>query len=69
MHHFIQIIVSFVVSGFAFPVVAHWTHFPVGWLKMQNFTDFAGAGVLHIVSSEFFNFNASISNSFSFTKI
>ena len=41
---------SFLVSGFAFPVVAHWTHFPLGWLQVQKFTDFAGGAVLHIVS-------------------
>jgi ammonia channel protein AmtB len=40
---------TFLVSGFAFPVVAHWTHFPDGWLRVHKFTDFAGAGVLHIV--------------------
>ena len=40
---------SFIVSGFAFPVVAHWTHFPKGWLQVRKITDFAAAGALHMV--------------------
>eukprot|EP01094_Clydonella_sp_ATCC50884_P013296 TRINITY_DN23586_c0_g1_i1.p1 TRINITY_DN23586_c0_g1~~TRINITY_DN23586_c0_g1_i1.p1 ORF type:complete len:451 (+),score=111.72 TRINITY_DN23586_c0_g1_i1:171-1523(+) len=40
---------SLLITGFIYPVVAHWTFSGQGWLTLQlNYADFAGSGVVHI---------------------
>jgi ammonium transporter, Amt family len=40
-------IISFWLSVFVYPVVVHWT-WGLGWLYMENYTDFAGSGIVHL---------------------
>jgi len=40
---------TLVLSGFIYPVVVHWVWDVDGWLFTNNFIDFAGSGVVHMV--------------------
>ena len=44
------LIYSAVMSGFIFPVAVHWAWTEQGWLGAVGYQDFAGAGVVHLVS-------------------
>jgi Amt family ammonium transporter len=46
-----DLIYSFAVSGFIYPIVGHWIWGPDGWLATMNtpFRDFAGSTVVHTV--------------------
>ena len=41
-------IYSVLVSGFAYPLVAHWVWSEDGWLAKRDFVDFAGSGAVHM---------------------
>lgn len=42
-------ILSGYMTGWVYPVVAHWVWSPNGWLYKDEFIDFAGTGVVHLV--------------------
>src|SRR3954451_5511438 len=46
-----DLIYSFAVSGFIYPIIGHWIWGPDGWLATMNtpFRDFAGSTVVHTV--------------------
>lgn len=41
---------SVVVSGFTYPIVSHWVWSPDGWLRTSGYSDFSGAGVVHLLA-------------------
>ena len=43
------IVYSLVTSTFIYPPVAHWVWSDQGWLNLQGFEDYAGAGVVHML--------------------
>jgi ammonia channel protein AmtB len=43
------IIYSLFVCSWVYPVVAHWCWQDDGWLKQEDYIDFAGSGVVHMV--------------------
>ena len=36
------------ITGFIYPVIAHWAWHPEGWLNINGFHDFAGSAVVHL---------------------
>jgi ammonium transporter, Amt family len=40
---------AFILSGYVYPVIVAWV-WGSGWLAQRGFTDFAGAGVVHMVA-------------------
>lgn len=38
------------VSGVTYPIVSHWVWSPDGWLVKIGFSDFSGAGVVHLLA-------------------
>ena len=48
------ILYSILITGFIYPVVAHWAWHPCGWLNINGFHDFAGSGVVHLTGGDFF---------------
>lgn len=40
---------AFILSGYVYPVIVAWV-WGSGWLAQNGFTDFAGAGVVHMVA-------------------
>ena len=40
---------STVLSGFVYPIAAHWAWTGQGWLAGHGYTDFAGSGVVHLL--------------------
>jgi Amt family ammonium transporter len=42
------IVYSVMITGFIYPVIAHWAWHPIGWLRMHNFHDFAGSAIVHL---------------------
>lgn len=40
---------NFHFSGIIYPIVIHWVWTPQGWLNKLGYTDFAGAGPVHIL--------------------
>eukprot|EP01102_Stenamoeba_stenopodia_P021603 TRINITY_DN8756_c0_g1_i1.p1 TRINITY_DN8756_c0_g1~~TRINITY_DN8756_c0_g1_i1.p1 ORF type:complete len:510 (-),score=84.70 TRINITY_DN8756_c0_g1_i1:213-1670(-) len=41
--------VSVFLSGWIYPIIAHWLWGPGGWLNTMSVIDFAGSGVVHVV--------------------
>ena len=39
---------SVMITGFIYPVIAHWAWHPEGWLNINGFHDFAGSAVVHL---------------------
>ena len=35
------------ITGFIYPIIAHWTWHKEGWLRINGFHDFAGSAVVH----------------------
>ena len=48
------ILYSILITGFIYPVVAHWAWHPCGWLNINGFHDFAGSGVVHLTGGNSF---------------
>lgn len=46
-----DLIYSFVVSGFIYPIVGHWIWSSDGWLAGLGFADFAGSTVVHLTGA------------------
>jgi len=44
-----DLLYSFGVSGFIYPILGHWVWGPDGWLVSRDFHDFAGSTVVHTV--------------------
>ena len=42
------LVYSVMITGFIYPIIAHWAWHPQGWLYIQGFHDFAGSGVVHL---------------------
>ena len=42
------IVYSVMITGFIYPVIAHWAWHRDGWLHVAGFHDFAGSGVVHL---------------------
>ena len=42
------LVYSVMITGFIYPIIAHWAWHPEGWLYIQGFHDFAGSGVVHL---------------------
>lgn len=38
------------VSGVTYPIVAHWIWSPDGWLSQIGYSDFSGAGAVHLLA-------------------
>ena len=36
------------ITGFIYPIIAHWTWHKEGWLRINGFHDFAGSAVVHL---------------------
>jgi Amt family ammonium transporter len=36
------------ITGFIYPVTAHWAWHEEGWLSIKGFHDFAGGAVVHL---------------------
>ena len=35
------------ITGFIYPIIAHWSWHKEGWLRTHGFHDFAGSAVVH----------------------
>ena len=46
------IVYSVMITGFIYPVIAHWAWHPIGWLRVRGFHDFAGSGVVHLCGGQ-----------------
>ena len=46
------ILYSILITGFIYPVVAHWAWHPCGWLYINGFHDFAGSAVVHLTGGK-----------------
>src|SRR5689334_11617360 len=44
-----DLLYSFGVSGFIYPIIGHWAWGPDGWLVGMSFHDFAGSTVVHTI--------------------
>jgi len=42
---------SVMITGFIYPVIAHWAWHPEGWLNINGFHDFAGSAVVHLTGA------------------
>lgn len=42
------IVYSIMITGFIYPIIAHWAWHPDGWLAILGFHDFAGSAVVHL---------------------
>ena len=42
------IVYSIMITGFVYPIIAHWAWHPEGWLNINGFHDFAGSAVVHL---------------------
>ena len=42
------IVYSIMITGFIYPIIAHWAWHPEGWLSINGFHDFAGSAVVHL---------------------
>nr|CAD7395234.1 unnamed protein product [Timema cristinae] len=47
---FAYLIYSGIISGFTYPIVAHWVWSPQGWLLKMGYKDFAGCGAVHLMA-------------------
>ncbi|VVC43294.1 Ammonium transporter,Ammonium transporter AmtB-like domain [Cinara cedri] len=41
---------SVIISGFTYPIVSHWVWSSDGWLLKLGYTDFSGAGAVHMLA-------------------
>jgi Amt family ammonium transporter len=39
------------ITGFIYPIIAHWVWHPEGWLSIMGFHDFAGSAVVHLTGA------------------
>ena len=46
------IVYSLMITGFIYPVTAHWAWHEEGWLSMKGFHDFAGGAVVHLTGGK-----------------
>ena len=42
------LVYSIMITGFIYPIIAHWTWHKEGWLRINGFHDFAGSAVVHL---------------------
>jgi hypothetical protein len=40
------------ITGFIYPVTAHWAWHEEGWLSIKGFHDFAGGAVVHLTGGK-----------------
>ena len=43
------------ITGFIYPIIAHWAWHPEGWLYIWGYHDFAGSGVVHLTGGNLFS--------------
>lgn len=48
------IVYSVMITGFIYPIIAHWAWHPEGWLAINGFHDFAGSAVVHLTGGTVF---------------
>jgi Amt family ammonium transporter len=46
------IVYSIMITGFIYPVTAHWAWHEEGWLSIKGFHDFAGGAVVHLTGGK-----------------
>ena len=46
------IVYSIMITGFVYPIIAHWAWHPEGWLNINGFHDFAGSAVVHLTGGK-----------------
>lgn len=46
----VYIIFFFFFQGVTYPIVSHWVWSPEGWLMKIGFSDFSGAGPVHLLA-------------------
>ncbi len=46
------LVYSIMITGFIYPIIAHWAWHPDGWLNMLGFHDFAGSAVVHLTGGK-----------------
>jgi Amt family ammonium transporter len=46
------IVYSVMITGFIYPVIAHWAWHDEGWLRIKGFHDFAGSAIVHLTGGE-----------------
>ncbi|XP_015364082.1 PREDICTED: putative ammonium transporter 1 [Diuraphis noxia] len=44
------ILYSVIISGVTYPIASHWTWSPDGWLLKIGYSDFSGAGTVHLLA-------------------
>ncbi|XP_023320857.1 putative ammonium transporter 1 isoform X2 [Eurytemora carolleeae] len=54
------ILLSIILTGFIYPVQAHWGWSSQGWLKQTEFRDYAGSGLVHLCGGTLAFFGALI---------
>ena len=47
------IVYSIMITGFIYPIIAHWVWHPEGWLSIMGFHDFAGSAVVHLTGGTY----------------
>jgi Amt family ammonium transporter len=40
------------ITGFIYPVIAHWAWHEEGWLHIKGFHDFAGSAIVHLTGGK-----------------
>ena len=45
------IVYSIMITGFIYPIIAHWAWHKDGWLMQKGFHDFAGSAVVHLTGA------------------
>ena len=48
------IVYSIMITGFIYPIIAHWVWHPEGWLSIMGFHDFAGSAVVHLTGGMYY---------------
>ena len=48
------IVYSIMITGFIYPIIAHWAWHPEGWLSIMGFHDFAGSAVVHLTGGMYY---------------
>ena len=51
------IVYSIMITGFIYPIIAHWVWHPEGWLSIMGFHDFAGSAVVHLTGGTYIIYN------------
>ena len=49
------LVYSVMITGFIYPIIAHWAWHPEGWLYIWGYHDFAGSGVVHLTGGNLFS--------------